>query len=65
MKTSDIIFLEQLIDQEGLTEVMAQLASICCDKAEHITVSYSDTVLAKKWQDSAALFVQLLDLLPT
>jgi hypothetical protein len=52
--------LEQYIDQFGLDTVLACLADICKEKAEHIRANWStDKALARGWSiEGAALEVQ-------
>lgn len=54
MKTHELADLEDMIDKYSLSEVLAELASICYDKAEHIRQSYDDRVTARTWEKAGA-----------
>jgi len=53
----DTTILESLIDKQGLTNVLSELASICSAKSEHVAISYDDSLLAYAW-DKAATAVE-------
>lgn len=46
--------LEQAVDRYSLEDVLATLAEICQDKAEHHAVDWHDTTSAKVWHAQAA-----------
>lgn len=46
--------LEQMIDRYSVEDVLATLAAICQEKAEHYAVSWQDTTSAKVWLAQAA-----------
>ena len=41
--------LESLVDLHGLQAVLAELETICDQKAEHIATNWQDYALAKSW----------------
>jgi hypothetical protein len=41
--------LEALIDAAGIEAVLQGLSEICGLKADHITHTWQDTILAKRW----------------
>ena len=41
--------LEQIIDQEGLADVLLAIAGICFGKAEHLRTNWQDHTMAKRW----------------
>jgi hypothetical protein len=45
--------LELLIDATSLSDVLQQLSEICFEKADHISASYDDQALARKWQSAS------------
>ena len=44
------IELETLVDRHGLTKVVAALAGICDNKAEHSRLNSQDRTTAKAWE---------------
>lgn len=50
MGNTDRDILEMLIDRYGVYNVVSHMASICADKAEHISANWQDVGLAKVWQ---------------
>ena len=38
-----------MIDESGLSEVLAELAAIWFEKSEHIRVTWNDAGLARRW----------------
>jgi hypothetical protein len=50
-KTDDVVTLEKLVDAHGLTYVLAALALMAFEKAEHVRVNWSDSAHdAKAWE---------------
>ena len=47
------IELETLIDQHGLTNVVAALAKVCDEKAMHVRANRQDRTTAKAWEADA------------
>jgi hypothetical protein len=45
--------LESLIDQSTLPEVLADLAHVCGEKAEHLRANWQDEVTARQWEKAA------------
>jgi hypothetical protein len=45
--------LEQYIDMHGLDFVLAGLASVCREKAEHLRSNWQDERSAKQWERKA------------
>jgi len=45
--------LETLIDQHGLTHVVAGLSLVCSEKAEHLRANWQDRTSAKAWDADA------------
>lgn len=41
--------IEAMIDSHTLSDVLAALANICCDKANHIEDNWQDGVTAQPW----------------
>lgn len=56
--------IETLIDAHGLRDVLDCIAYICCEKADHINVSYNDGELAGRWADNG-MAIKNLTLIPT
>lgn len=46
--------LESLVDHAGLQNVLAMLATICGEKAEHVAVNWQDAHAAKVWAKQAS-----------
>ena len=46
--------LEHLVDSTSLSDVLAALAEVCDDKAEHLLSSWQDEPAAKAWQKAAS-----------
>ena len=46
--------LEAIIDRVGLSETLAEMASICDAKAQHIRENWQDEALAREWSLHAA-----------
>lgn len=42
--------LEPLVDKHGMTHVLAGLALMCFEKAEHLRVNWQDIPSAKTWE---------------
>lgn len=55
MTPSDSALLEQLVDRYSMPEVIASLAVICSEKADHIRTSYADISLARGWDTASRL----------
>lgn len=53
LKTPDIIYLEGLVDKHNLASVLAALAGVVGDKADHIAMNWQDDRLAKQWEKGA------------
>lgn len=47
--------LEQYIDMHGLAFVLAGIASVCRDKADHIRSNWQDEPSAARWDRKAAI----------
>lgn len=45
--------LESFIDKCGLDTVLATIACVCGEKADHIRTSYSDETLADTWESAS------------
>jgi hypothetical protein len=50
---NDKDLLERVIDQDGLAAVVACLADIANDKAEHLRSAWQDDKLARSWERDA------------
>lgn len=50
---TEIDGLEAMIDAAGLAAVLAALATICHDKAEHVQSNWQDTARARHWTRAA------------
>lgn len=44
--------LEKLIDSTSLSEVLAMLANICYEKAQHIETNWQDDLTASAWYEA-------------
>ncbi len=53
--------LEIMIDRSSLHEVLNALADICAEKADHIRLSYQDSVTAKPWMQASKKLSKLED----
>lgn len=42
--------LEHLVDKYGLNAMLAELANVCGEKAEHLRVNWQDSDAAKEWE---------------
>ena len=42
-------YIEGVIDNVGIADVLGMVAYICSEKADHIRFSYGDDDLAEKW----------------
>ena len=49
MNTQDRNLLEAMIDKHGLQAVVAEIATICGEKAVHIAENWQDPCTAKVW----------------
>jgi hypothetical protein len=47
--------LESMVDSEGLSGIIGDLAEICYLKAEHISSNWQDEVSAKTWINAARI----------
>jgi len=45
--------IEDMIDKNGLIELLEDIATICDLKAEHLREAWQDTVSAKTWERAA------------
>lgn len=45
--------LESLVDAYGLTNVLASLAAIALEKADHVEVNWQDAGLARAWRNAS------------
>lgn len=50
MKQQLVNQLEQLIDREGMGNVLAALVDVCQEKAAHLAENWQDDKLAKQWE---------------
>ena len=41
--------IERLMDAAGIAAVLSATASICDEKAEHVSVNWQDAPLGKRW----------------
>lgn len=53
MQTLNKEVIEDIIDEEGLREVIEALAAICRDKADHLRGNWQDKTAAKAWDRDA------------
>lgn len=51
--------LEQLVDEHGLTEIVAALQNVCAEKGEHLQSNWQDQGAAREWWAMAAKFNKL------
>jgi hypothetical protein len=49
LNQTELNTLEALIDAAGIEAVLQGLSEICGLKADHITHTWQDTILAKRW----------------
>lgn len=49
LNQTELNTLEALIDAAGIEAVLQGLSEICGLKADHITHTWEDTILAKRW----------------
>lgn len=42
--------LESMIDKSSLNDVLAMLAEICHEKADHLRCNWQDEAAAKEWE---------------
>jgi hypothetical protein len=54
---TEMVKLEELIDATSVRDVLEAISMICIDKSTHIRDSYSDFLLAEKW-DKAGIAVR-------
>ena len=52
--------LEAIIDRVGLSETLAEMASICGAKAQHIRENWQDEALAREWSSHATRLENLV-----
>jgi hypothetical protein len=50
--------LEMLVDRHGLKQVIDMLATICEEKAEHVSINWQDIHLARSWKRDANKLAQ-------
>ena len=58
MTVKDSLLLEDLIDANGLDEVLFALSEICDEKSMHIQESYSDSALADAWRKAGSHIIK-------
>lgn len=51
--------LESMIDSEGVSGILEEIADICFEKAEHIRENWQDRVTAKSWEKDANAVMRL------
>lgn len=44
-----ILALEELVDSDGLADVLSALELMCYEKAEHLQCNWQDSATAKLW----------------
>lgn len=49
----DIYELEEILDRQGLVQLLGMLESICYDKAQHLMENWQDMDTAKVWERDA------------
>lgn len=54
LTNDEAVALEAMIDRCGLETVVAALALICGEKAEHVRSNWQDRALAKAWDRCGA-----------
>ncbi len=47
--------LEALVDRTTLTSVVAALADLCREKADHVRANWQDRTTAMQWESAATL----------
>ena len=47
--------LEDLVDQNGIREVVEVLVNICYEKEDHVAANWGDRNLAKAWHKAAVV----------
>ena len=50
IETGTDFILEAIIDDLSLNVLLAKLANICLDKAEHVATNWQDKPLAERWE---------------
>jgi hypothetical protein len=53
--------IEQLVDHASLSDVIAALALVCHEKAEHLLCNWQDKITAKVWDRAGTKIIRLSD----
>jgi hypothetical protein len=52
--------IEKLIDEKSVSEVLAAIATVCFEKAQHVRESYLDKVLAEQWEANGSKVARII-----
>jgi hypothetical protein len=52
--------MEEVMDKEGLAQLVQLVAEICYEKAEHVLTNWQDKNLAKLWEKDAKLLERVV-----
>ncbi len=49
----NLVMLEEMIDKNGLANLLGLVVDICREKSEHVKVNWPDNIRAELWIDAA------------
>jgi len=55
IETKEMYELEDIVDSQGLSNVIDLLSEICYEKADHLRSNWQDESLARSWEKDASI----------